>query len=230
MVVGIIASSGGAVFAVARRLYLSCGSELDARVVTDRPCDIERLCEELDIPHRRIGDASAQGFSAKAAEWLYQERVDWICLFFTRLVTKELFDVIPCVNVHPSLLPAFRGLGALQQALDSGVRFLGATAHTVDATTDSGPVLVQVVAPLPAGASLQTLRRISFAQKLYVFLVLLEALGDVSARGPDAVRRVMRTEASWAPGRLWASPGLRSARLESAFWGFVASEGIEWQR
>ena len=47
------------------------------------------------------------------------------------------------VNVHPSLLPAFPGIGAIEQALDYGVRVMGVTVHFVDEGVDSGPVILQ---------------------------------------------------------------------------------------
>ncbi len=53
------------------------------------------------------------------------------------------------VNVHPSLLPAFAGVGAIEQALDYGVRVIGVTVHFVDEGVDSGPVLLQEAFELP---------------------------------------------------------------------------------
>lgn len=53
------------------------------------------------------------------------------------------------VNVHPSLLPAFAGVGAIRQALDYGVRLIGVTVHFVDEGVDSGPVLLQEAFELP---------------------------------------------------------------------------------
>jgi phosphoribosylglycinamide formyltransferase-1 len=53
------------------------------------------------------------------------------------------------VNVHPSLLPAFAGVGAIEQALDYGVRLIGVTVHFVDEGVDSGPVILQEAFELP---------------------------------------------------------------------------------
>jgi len=54
------------------------------------------------------------------------------------------------VNVHPSLLPAFPGVRAIEQALDYGVALFGVTVHLVDAGIDTGPVLLQEAVALPA--------------------------------------------------------------------------------
>jgi phosphoribosylglycinamide formyltransferase-1 len=53
------------------------------------------------------------------------------------------------VNVHPSLLPAFTGLRAIEQALDYGVKVFGVTVHLVDDGVDTGPVLLQGAVELP---------------------------------------------------------------------------------
>src|SRR5262249_59988210 len=53
------------------------------------------------------------------------------------------------INVHPSLLPAFPGLGAIEQALAYGVKVFGVTVHFVDAGVDSGPVILQRSLELP---------------------------------------------------------------------------------
>jgi phosphoribosylglycinamide formyltransferase-1 len=54
------------------------------------------------------------------------------------------------INVHPSLLPAFPGLHAIEQALAYGVKVFGVTVHFVDAGVDSGPVILQRALELPA--------------------------------------------------------------------------------
>jgi phosphoribosylglycinamide formyltransferase 1 len=53
------------------------------------------------------------------------------------------------INVHPSLLPAFPGLGAIEQALAYGVKVFGVTVHFVDAGVDTGPVMLQRAVELP---------------------------------------------------------------------------------
>ncbi|MHB8533124.1 MAG: phosphoribosylglycinamide formyltransferase [Solirubrobacteraceae bacterium] len=53
------------------------------------------------------------------------------------------------INVHPSLLPAFPGLGAVEQALAHGVKVFGVTVHFVDAGIDTGPIILQRAVELP---------------------------------------------------------------------------------
>ncbi len=60
-----------------------------------------------------------------------------------QLVSAEFLDAFPgrVINVHPSLLPAFPGLGAIEQALDYGVKVFGVTVFFVDGGVDTGPVI-----------------------------------------------------------------------------------------
>ena len=63
------------------------------------------------------------------------------------------------VNVHPSLLPMFSGgMDAVEQALESGLKFTGATVHVVTAELDAGPILLQESVPILEGDTVETLR------------------------------------------------------------------------
>lgn len=91
------------------------------------------------------------GRDAALAEWLSGRGVELVVLAgFMEILTPALVDAIPTINVHPSLLPAFPGLRAWEQALEAGVAETGVTVHLVDHGLDSGPVLAQeAVAVLP---------------------------------------------------------------------------------
>jgi phosphoribosylglycinamide formyltransferase 1 len=97
--------------------------------------------------------------AALAAELLARE-VDLVCLAgFMRLVGRPLIDAFPnrILNIHPSLLPAFPGLAAQQQALQHGVRVSGATVHLVTAELDGGPIVVQAAVPVAEDDTVDTL-------------------------------------------------------------------------
>lgn len=227
MRLGIIASSGGSVFATGINLLKSCGYEVSAYVVTDRECGIERACDELGVSYTRIIDNDNVGFSCKASQWLFFENnVDWVCLFFTRLISSSIYSFKPCINIHPSLLPAFPGFNSLQRAFEKKVRFVGATAHFVDGSTDGGELVAQVVGSVVNMHDIQQLERLSFAQKLYIFLVLCESVFL------DGVSYLYKSKdnLNTYPAHSWNSQSLRSKKLADAFEDFLKSEKIYWIR
>ncbi len=66
------------------------------------------------------------------------------------VITQVLLDAYPdrVVNIHPSLLPSFRGIRAIEQALAAGVKITGCTVHLVSLEVDAGPILVQAAVPV----------------------------------------------------------------------------------
>jgi phosphoribosylglycinamide formyltransferase-1 len=92
------------------------------------------------------------------ATWLEELGVDLVVLAgYLHLLTKPFLDRFPerIVNVHPSLLPAFPGLRAIEQAIDSGAETTGVTVHVVDEGLDSGPILVQETVPVEPRETLE---------------------------------------------------------------------------
>ena len=80
------------------------------------------------------------------ADWLEQHGVSLVvCAGFMQLLTTAFLDRFPgrIVNVHPSLLPSFPGLRAIEEALEAGVETTGVTIHVVDLGLDTGPILRQ---------------------------------------------------------------------------------------
>ena len=98
------------------------------------------------------------------------------------------------VNVHPSLLPAFPGLGAIEQALLYGVRVTGVTVHFVDEGVDTGPILMQEAIELPYAPDIARVERESHAveHRLLPEAIRLIAAGRVRIENaaPGARRRV----------------------------------------
>jgi phosphoribosylglycinamide formyltransferase 1 len=86
------------------------------------------------------------------ADWLDEREVHLVVLAgFMEILTSDLIERFRgrIVNVHPSLLPAFPGIRAIEQALDYGVRVTGVTVHFVDEGVDSGPIIMQEAFELP---------------------------------------------------------------------------------
>ena len=86
------------------------------------------------------------------AGWLEEREVELVVLAgFMELLTPPFIRRFAgrIVNVHPALLPAFPGLGAIEQALEHGVKVAGVTVHFVDEGVDSGPIILQEAFELP---------------------------------------------------------------------------------
>jgi phosphoribosylglycinamide formyltransferase-1 len=99
------------------------------------------------------GDYADRGARDEAlAEWLQGQGAQLVVLAgYMELLGDGFLARFPgaVINVHPSLLPAFPGIGAIEQALAYGVTVFGVTVHFVDAGIDSGPVILQRAVELP---------------------------------------------------------------------------------
>lgn len=101
--------------------------------------------ETLVIESKPFGK-DRPAFEAKLQSALDDKRIEFICLGgFMRLFTAEFVQRWHgrMLNIHPSLLPSFRGLDPHGQALRAGVKISGATVHFVVAETDAGPIIMQ---------------------------------------------------------------------------------------
>jgi phosphoribosylglycinamide formyltransferase 1 len=104
--------------------------------------------------------ASRDAFDAAFFSAIDAARPDLIvCAGYMRLITAAEVDARPdrMINLHPSLLPAFKGLHTHQQALDAGTREHGASVHVVTADLDGGPVIAQARVPVLPGDDAETL-------------------------------------------------------------------------
>jgi phosphoribosylglycinamide formyltransferase-1 len=96
------------------------------------------------------GDRAAR--DAAIADWLEEQGVGLVVLAGYMALLDAAFvarfaDRI--INVHPTLLPAFPGIHAIEQALDYGVKVFGVTVHFVDEGVDTGPIILQGAVELP---------------------------------------------------------------------------------
>jgi len=102
------------------------------------------------IDHKTFGKDRA-AFERALQDVLVQHRIDLVCLAgFMRLLTPWFVGQWPnrMLNIHPALLPSFKGLDTHARALESGVKLHGATVHFVVPEMDSGPVIAQGAVPV----------------------------------------------------------------------------------
>jgi phosphoribosylglycinamide formyltransferase 1 len=129
------------------------------------------------------------------ADWLEERGAQLVVLAgYMELLSPAFLERFPAavINVHPSLLPAFPGLHAIEQALAYGVKVFGVTVHFVDAGVDSGPVILQDAVELPKARDpdevLQALRPLEHA--LLPEAVRLFARGALRA-DPENPRHIL---------------------------------------
>jgi phosphoribosylglycinamide formyltransferase 1 len=99
-------------------------------------------------------------FDRQLVQTLQQYDVELVILAgWMRLLTPVLIDAFSdrIINIHPSLLPSFKGIHAVEQALAAGVKITGCTVHLVCLEVDSGPILMQAAVPVLVDDTAQTL-------------------------------------------------------------------------
>lgn len=180
---------------------------IDACAARDFPAEISLVISNIadagGLDHaRKAGIAtkvvSHKGFSSREefdraldAE-LRAANIEIVCLAGFMRILSDWFAhqwAGRLINIHPSLLPAFKGLNVHQQALDAGVRVAGCTVHFVVPELDSGPIIAQASVPVLPGDDADALaeRIIVEEHKLYPEALKLLAGGKVKLVGDKAV-------------------------------------------
>jgi phosphoribosylglycinamide formyltransferase 1 len=147
--------------------------------------------------------ADRDAYDAAIVDVLRARDVALVCLAgYMRLVGAPLLDAFPqrILNIHPSLLPSFRGLDAQRQALAHGVKIAGATVHLVTSALDDGPIVMQAAVPVLDADTVETLSARILAEEHRIYPA---AIGVVLGGGwtIDDRRFVSTRAASSLPGR-----------------------------
>lgn len=144
----------------------------------------------------RSAHAHRDARDAALGDWLDERQVDLVVLAgFMEILGGPFIRRFEgrIVNVHPSLLPAFPGVRAIEQALDYGVQVMGVTVHFVDEGVDSGPVILQESFELPYARDIEAIEEHvhQIEHRLLPRAVSLIAAGAVSIDSDNP--RVVRT-------------------------------------
>ncbi|XP_034242450.1 trifunctional purine biosynthetic protein adenosine-3 isoform X2 [Thrips palmi] len=135
-------------------------------VVISNKKDVEGLkrAERAGIPTKVVSHTdfkSREEFDMACHSILETERVDIVCLAgFMRILSGPFVRLWRgrMLNIHPALLPLFKGTHAQKQALEAGVRISGCTVHFVEEDVDAGAILVQKIVPIKHGDTEETLQ------------------------------------------------------------------------
>ena len=157
------------------------------------------------IPHRDF--ASREEFDNAIDARLRETGVDLIChAGFMRIHSEDFVRKWQgqMINIHPSLLPAFRGTEVHEQAIAEGVRISGCTVHYVIPELDAGPAIAQAAVPVHAHDTPETLaaRVLEEEHKLYPLAVRLIAEGRVQLYNG----RVIFSDVADANGAIFSPP------------------------
>ena len=199
MNVGVLASGEGSnLQAILDRLHRREGIEVVA-VGSDKP-------EAQALARARAAGVPAQAFPVgehagrrerdlAMAGWLERAGVELVVLAgYMQLLDPGFLARFPqrVINVHPALLPAFRGIGAVEQAIDYGVKVFGVTVHFVDEGVDTGPIIAQRAVEMPDATDAQAVRMVlrPFEHDLLCEVIALITRGAVHP-DPDNPRRVV---------------------------------------
>jgi len=196
--VGVLASGRGSnLAAVLERVH---GREADVvAVASDKPeAPALDRAREAGVPTAvfaagEFADRTAR--DAAIADWLEEQDVGLVFLLgymalldagFVRRFEGRL------LNVHPSLLPAFPGIAAVEQALAYGVKVFGVTVHFVDEGVDTGPVVFQRALELPAASSAdEVLAELHVIEHELVCEAVRRFASGKVRRDPEHPRRVL---------------------------------------
>ncbi len=152
---GILGSGRGSNF-LAIADHIKAG-RLNANIVivlSDKPSVMLEKAQELGLKNEFIDPkrfASRELFDEDVASKLKAAHVDLVVLAgYMRIVSDSFIEAFPyqILNIHPSLLPLFKGLHPQQQALDAGGKESGCTVHWVTSELDSGPIVLQKRVPV----------------------------------------------------------------------------------
>ncbi len=162
---GIMASGSGTNFeAVARAIDEGkLKAEIKVLIYNNRQAKVRSRAEKWQIPailldHREYKQREALDRTIVAT--LNEYGVEWVVMAgWMRVVTRVLLDGFPnrVINIHPSLLPSFKGIRAVEQALQAKVKIAGCTVHLVTSEVDSGPILIQAAVPVLPDDTAETL-------------------------------------------------------------------------
>lgn len=134
--------------------------------------------ETLVIPSK---GKDRTAFDAEMDAALKASGIDLICLAgFMRLLTTEFVQAWygRIINIHPSLLPAFKGTDVHARVVASGVRFTGCSVHFVSPEMDEGPIIAQAAVPVPPEATAEAVAAAVLAQEHVIYPQALRLLAE----------------------------------------------------
>ena len=195
MRVGFCVSGGGLLFkaAVLRKKEI----DFEPAILIARPtagADLEEFCETHSIPMVRLPKMPREEFDRRITELWTSTNPDLFSLTFDRIIPQHLIELFArrVINMHASLLPAFRGIDGVRDALASGARYSGSTIQEVVYEMDEGPIIAQAVVPIVPGEPREVWGRKMYRLTEPMYLQVLAWYAEGRIEHDDAGRILVR--------------------------------------
>jgi phosphoribosylglycinamide formyltransferase 1 len=183
--IGVLASGSGTILESLIATALPIGV-----VVVDRPCRAVDVAEGAGIPVELVEretfgpDFDRLAYTERLVDALKRHEIDLVAMAgFMTILEQPIHDAYGgrITNTHPSLLPAFKGAHAVEDALAAGVKVTGCTVHLATIEVDHGPILAQEVVTVMPGDTPETLHeRVKEVERRLYPHVLREMLAETT--------------------------------------------------
>ena len=165
MKLGVMCSGNGTNF---ENIVRTCREdEVVVMVHNKEKCGAAKRADKLGIPHTHIKSKKEDLIIDVMRAW----RVDLIILAgWMRIITPKLIEAYPnkIINLHPSLLPKYKGLHAIEQAMESGDNITGVSVHFVNEELDGGEIILQEEVPILPKDTVETLTKAIQRKEYYI--------------------------------------------------------------
>ena len=156
MRLGVLCSGNGTNF---ENIVRTCTRDEVVLMIHNKPkCGAVKRAEKLGIPHCHIKSKNEDEIISLLQAW----RVELVVLAgWMRIVSPKLINAFPdkIINVHPSLLPKYKGLNVVERAMEAGEEVTGCTVHFVNEELDGGPVIIQEKVSIEPDDTIETLTK-----------------------------------------------------------------------
>ncbi|BAU14614.1 phosphoribosylglycinamide formyltransferase [Leptolyngbya sp. NIES-3755] len=187
---GVMASGSGSNFeAIAQSIQDGhLNAEVQVVIYNNPGAKVVDRANRFGVPsvllnHREF--ASREDLDQAIVDSLKQHSVEWVIMAgWMRIVTPVLIEAFRdrILNIHPSLLPSFKGNRAVEQALQAGVKLTGCTVHLVVPEVDSGKIIIQAAVPVMEDDTVEALQNRIHAQehRIYPAAIAIAAIHSVT--------------------------------------------------
>jgi len=165
MRLGVMCSGNGTNF---ENIVRTCrDDEVVVMVHNKEKCGAAKRADKFGIPHTHIKSKKEDLIIDVMRAW----KVDLIVLAgWMRIISPKLIDAFPnkIINLHPSLLPKYKGLHAIEQAMESGDTITGVSVHYVNEELDGGEIILQEEVPILPKDTVETLTKAIQRKEYYI--------------------------------------------------------------